>query len=367
MSTTTKMNPVEDFRNQLQRYTREFGAALPSHIPLERFMRVVLTAVNFDPDLLMADRASLFESALKAAQDGLLPDKRDGAFVVFNTKVKRDGVEKWIKKVQWMPMVFGILKKVRNSGQLATLTSRVVYAGDKYRYWIDEKGEHLEYEPGDDQDTNLMRFVFALAVTKDGASYIEHMTVRDVERTRAVSKSKDRGPWVDWYDEMAKKTAIRRLAKRLPMSSDLDDLVRRDDTIYDFDDKSSATTDLATQMFSVRNPLDDDDGSDAAGGSGSPAAGQTATDRVDQETGEVTKTEQVGPKQQPADTGAGPETAAPSQTASAPSQQQNAAASPPQAAAAGPGGAASMPGSPPAGTQSPAAKSGRSGLFTGDE
>ncbi len=63
---------------------------------------------------------------------------------------------------------------------------------------------------------------------KDGGVYREIMTVADVEKVRAISRAKDSGPWTVWWDEMARKTVLRRLSKRLPMSSDLDDLIHRD-------------------------------------------------------------------------------------------------------------------------------------------
>lgn len=221
------------FKDQLDQREEQFKAALPAHIPVERFMRVVLTAVQNNPDLLGASRQSFFNSCMRSAQDGLLPDGREGAIVIFNTKEKRDGRDVWIRKAQWMPMVFGILKKIRNSGEVATITARVVYGGDAFRYWIDDTGEHLTYEPSDNPDRSVVRRVFAMAKTKDGELFVEPLTPEDIEKIRNVSRSKDKGPWVDWWEEMAKKSAIRRLAKRLPMSTDLDDLIRRDDDLYD--------------------------------------------------------------------------------------------------------------------------------------
>lgn len=245
---------ASEIKAQVRASEGEFAAALPPHIPVERFMRVVQTAIVSNADLTRADRKSLFEAAMKAAQDGLLPDGRDGAFVIYNTKVGSGRNAEWIKKVQWMPMVAGILKKIRNSGELAMITARVVYAGDKFRYWIDDTGEHIEYEPADDADRSIVRRVFAMARTKDGALYVEPMTPEDVEKVRAVSRAKDSGPWRDWWDQMALKSAIRRLAKRLPMSADLDDLVRRDDALYDFDGDRQAvqTVPLRERLAAAR-------------------------------------------------------------------------------------------------------------------
>jgi recombination protein RecT len=68
-----------------------------------------------------------------------------------------------------------------------------------------------------------------VAVTKDGGSMIRVMSVAEINKRRGVSRAKDGPMWRDWWDEAAMKTVLRNLAKRLPASSDLDDLVRRDD------------------------------------------------------------------------------------------------------------------------------------------
>ncbi|MFK4823181.1 recombinase RecT [Paenochrobactrum sp. BZR 588] len=237
MNAVTQINqtrtPAESFRDQWTKQESEVAVALPPHIPVERFMRVVMTAVGGNADLMNADRRSLFESAMKAAQDGLLPDGRDGALVIFNTKIKEGNKDVWIKKVQWMPMVGGILKKIRNSGELLSLSAYVVYDNDEFEYTLGDE-ETIIHRPCLDSNRGDAKLVYAIAKTKDGGIYREIMTLKDVEKVRSVSKAGNYGPWADWWDEMAKKTVIRRLAKRLPMSSDLDDLMRRDDDLYDF-------------------------------------------------------------------------------------------------------------------------------------
>jgi recombination protein RecT len=203
----------------------EFAAALPPQIPVEKFIRTTLTAVQMNPDLLQADRRSLLGACMKAAQDGLLLDGREAAPVIFNTK---DG-----KKVQYMPMVGGILKKIRNSGELASISAQVAYDKDHFEYELGDN-ENIVHKPflGDDRGKPIA--VYAVAKTKDGAIYREVMSVADVEKVRASSKAGKFGPWVEWWDEMAKKTVIRRMAKRLPSSADVDQVFESDNEASGF-------------------------------------------------------------------------------------------------------------------------------------
>lgn len=248
--------PLVKLREQFESREDSFKAALPAHIPVERFMRVVLTATQRNPDLVTADRASLFNSALLAAQDGLLPDGREGALVIYNTKVKKK--DEWVKAVQWMPMIAGILKKCRNSGELSSIEAHTVHANDKfaYRIGIDEQPVH---EPDWFGDRGAVVGVYAVAKLKDGSRVSEIMSHREVESVRAVSRAKDSGPWTQWWGEMARKTVLRRLSKRLPISTDLDDLIRRDDALYDFegakaDAQRAAPRSLAGKLDALANP-----------------------------------------------------------------------------------------------------------------
>lgn len=277
----------------------DFQAALPPHIPVERFMRVVQTAIASNPDLGQADRRSLWESTMKAAQDGLLPDGRDAAFVIFNAKEKGpNGKDHWIKKVQFMPMVGGILKKIRNSGELLSIAAHVVYTNDTFSYALGDD-ERIEHTPCLDEDRGTPQLVYAIAKTKDGGVYREVMTVKDVEKVRNVSRAKDSGPWKTWWDEMAKKTVIRRLAKRLPMSTDLDDLMRRDDDLYDFSgQRADGAPPLGRPRSSLRQLLSAPPRSDAQGFSAEFVTREIGAERIDPDTGEV-ETEFTAPDGKP--------------------------------------------------------------------
>lgn len=216
---STELTPIEAMRGTLTKMSSEFQAALPPQIPVEKFIRTTLTAVQMNPDLLGADRRSLLGACMKAAQDGLMLDGREAAPVIFRTK---EG-----PKVQYMPMVGGILKKIRNSGELASISAQVAYENDLFEYTLGDD-EHISHKPFLGADRGKPLAVYAIAKTKDGAIYREVMSVSDVDKVRQASRAKDSGPWVQWWDEMAKKTVIRRLAKRLPSSADVDSVLASD-------------------------------------------------------------------------------------------------------------------------------------------
>jgi recombination protein RecT len=215
-----EITPMEQVRGALQKMEKEFSAALPPQIAVGKFVRTAVTAIQMNPELLAADRRSLFAACMKAAQDGLLLDGRESAPVIFNTKDRG-------KVVQYMPMVGGILKKIRNSGELASISANVVYDKDFFEYELGDN-EQITHKPflGDERGKPIA--VYAVAKTKDGAIYREVMSVSDVEKVRASSRAGKFGPWADWWDEMAKKTVIRRMAKRLPSSADTDQVMASD-------------------------------------------------------------------------------------------------------------------------------------------
>ncbi len=210
-----------------------FKAMLPSHYTLEKFFAIIERAVMSNPDLLFADQASFLEAALQAAEDGLPPDGKRGAFVVFNTKVQRGGNWVPIKKVQWMPMIRGIVEKLYNTGKVKSALARAVCVADKYRLWVDDAGEHIEHEEHAGERGDVITY-FAAVFMQDGTVYAEAMRPADVEKIKNVSKSKDNadGPWKLWYEEMAKKTIFKRLAKRLPMSVEIERMMSRDDEYF---------------------------------------------------------------------------------------------------------------------------------------
>ncbi|TWA71861.1 recombination protein RecT [Azospirillum baldaniorum] len=230
-------DPVKDLQADLSKETvkAQFAVALPAHIPPDQFVRVVMTAVAKNPDLAQADRRSLFNSCLEAAADGLLPNGKEAALVIFNTKEKQVGRDVWVKKVQYMPMVRGIRKLAFNSGQIKLLDAFCVHANDDFDYAYGFEPTVTHKPPKFGSDRGPIIGVYAVAETKDGERSLEVMDKAAVEKVRAVSRSKDSGPWVQWWDEMARKTVLRRLAKRLPLSAELERAIERDNALFEME------------------------------------------------------------------------------------------------------------------------------------
>ncbi len=195
-------------------------SVLPEHIKMSTFVRCAAIAMSQSKDLEEADRDSVIMSLTKCANDGLIPDNKEAALVTFNTNVGNKQNPKWVKKAQYLPMIDGVLKRARMSGQIATMSAKAVFEGDDFDYWLDENGEHIKYRPNLNSRGEF-KLAFAMAKLVTGDLIVEVMTKADIDKVRAASKTGEYGPWKDWYDRMACKAVFHRLARRLPNASEI--------------------------------------------------------------------------------------------------------------------------------------------------
>ncbi|MCB4863196.1 recombinase RecT [Sphingobium sp. PNB] len=248
-----RADPVVALRQSLSQMGDQLKMALPSHINVEKFQRVTMTAIQANPDLLNADRRSLFGAVVKAAQDGLLPDGREGALVIFNQKNRQ--TNGWDKKVQWMPMIAGVLKKIRQSGEIASVDVHVVHEHDKFTYRPGLDTVPV-FEPDWFADRGAPIGAYAIATLKTGEVIPpEIMNVQQIEAVRKVSRASDKGPWVDWWGEMARKTVMRRFAKRLPSSTDIEAEFERDETMLTKSAALAMAAEPEVQQIEAHPPL----------------------------------------------------------------------------------------------------------------
>lgn len=258
----TQQPKAPTFVERLEANTPQIAAVLPAHITAERFKKIVLSAVTQSPDLLKADQRSLFNACVKCASDGLVPDGREAALVVFNTNQRRkddQGVwrDNWVKLAQYMPMVRGLVKLARQSGDIAQISAQCVYAEEvkqgRFKLTYGDS-EAMHHEPILFGERGPMVLVYASVTFKDGGVQREFLNMDDLAKIRAVSRSKDKegrptGPWKDWFEEMAKKSAIRRLSKYLHLSADVQRTLERADEPTEFEKERASTLRLAASQL----------------------------------------------------------------------------------------------------------------------
>lgn len=226
-------NPYDVLKNQLEKSKGEFKPVLGTEANVERFIRVVLNAVIANPELLEADRRSLLTACMKAALDGLMPDNRDAVLNIYNTKVKKDGRESWVKMAQYLPMVGGLIKKLYESGEVTYLDAAAVYANDRFVF---RRGDDpkIEHEPCMGDDPGEIVAAYVVVKLKNGEIKREVMPRRDIEAVRKASKTPDKGPWQTWYDQQAIKSVIKRAYKQLPKTDALERIIAADNDALGF-------------------------------------------------------------------------------------------------------------------------------------
>jgi recombination protein RecT len=211
----TQRQEVQAIESSLKQMRARLIDSLPTHIPVQSFIATVLTACTVEPKLLGCDRHSLFLACLKCARDGLMPDGREAALAPFWDSKKA------VDMATYMPMVAGLLKKVRQSGELGSLSANAVYENDVFEYELGDN-ERILHKPVFRGKRGALVGAYAIAKTKDGAIYRRVLSEEDVQKIKAFSKSREKGPWSGTFEsEMWIKSAIRRLSKILPQSTDI--------------------------------------------------------------------------------------------------------------------------------------------------
>lgn len=204
-----------------------------------RFVATAKTAIQTHAQkdkLEKADRNSLYLAVKRAATDGLMPDGQEAALVIYNTKTTVNGKEQWLATVQYQPMVRGIVKLMRNSGEIDDVDAFVVHKNDKFSFkagrdkmpehdadWFGDRGEPIG--------------AWAFVKLKNGEVRVTMLTKERI--LRIATRSKQAGNYStsegkDW-EEFWKKAAIRNVSKLAPRSSQLDAALKEADKEFDFD------------------------------------------------------------------------------------------------------------------------------------
>ena len=223
----------------LDAYKPEFARLLGESVDPDVFMSVAYEAFRTNRDLLeiaLTAPDSLMKALHDAAALKLVPNGVLGSAYI----VPRKNKNTQRKEAHFQVGYRGLVELIMRSGHVSNVQSRVVYANEPFRI-VYGTTPRIEHEPIlDGAERGKVRGFYAVARMRDGSHVMDYMTVDQVNVIRDRSPSKS-GPWSTDYEEMGRKTVIRRLAKALPMSVEVQRAVELDDAAEGTTEVISAT------------------------------------------------------------------------------------------------------------------------------
>lgn len=147
---------------------------------------------------------------MQCAQLGLEPGPLGQAYII---PFKNKGVQEAV----FVPGYRGLIDLARRSGHIRSIYANEVREADHFviSYGV---GGTLEHKPDWKKSDSPVVGYYAFAELVGGGYQFTIMSKDQVEAHRRAHSKAKYGPWKDHFDEMAKKTLIRRLAKSLPMT-----------------------------------------------------------------------------------------------------------------------------------------------------
>lgn len=205
--------PQAVLRDMLVRMQDQIAAALPKHLTAERMIRVALTACQRVPKLLECDPVSVVGAVVQAAELGLeLSGPLGQAYLIprWNSKTKKH-------EATFQVGYKGLLSLAYRSADVISFQTGVVREADFFGYELGTNS-HLLHKPAL-RDRGDVTHVYAVVKVRSGGALFEVMSTKDIEEhRRRYSQASDTGPWTTAWEEMARKTVARRLAKWAPLS-----------------------------------------------------------------------------------------------------------------------------------------------------
>ena len=237
VATTAAAGEKKSMQSYIKTMEGEIKKALPSVITPERFTRMVLSALSTNPKLAVCTPKSFLGAMMAAAQLGLEPNTPLGQAYLIPYK------NKGVDEVQFQLGYKGLIDLAYRSGEVELVQAHVVYANDTFEceYGLEPK---LVHKPAD-KDRGEPIKVYAMFKTKSGGYGFEVMSMDDVRRhAEKYSQAYKTGfsPWKSNFEEMAKKTVLKKVLKYAPLKSDFVRGVVQDETIK---------TELSDDMYEV--------------------------------------------------------------------------------------------------------------------
>ena len=218
---------------------QSIGEVVPQHMTPERMVKVGLMALNRTPKLAQCSRDSFLQSMMDCSSLGLEPDGRRCHLIPYGNTC------------QLIIDYKGLIELAKRSGEVSIWKAETVKENDSFT-WVNGQVNHeIDFRT----DRGGLQCVYSIVQTKDGEIDTEVMTLAEVEAIRSRSKSGNAGPWKSDFEEMAKKTVIRRHSKRLTLSPEFQSALEKDGDQITFANVRDVTP--RNEISAKSNPFED--------------------------------------------------------------------------------------------------------------
>lgn len=231
----TKQKPKEvkltknmDISDMIKAMEPEIKKALPSVLTPERFTRMALNAISNTPKLQECTPMSFIAALMNAAQLGLEPNTPLGQAYLIPYHNKKAG----ILECQFQVGYKGLIDLAYRNLQMQTIQAQAVYSEDEFDYELGLNAK-LYHKPAFGNRGDVLGY-YALFKLENGGYAFEVMARSDIiayaqKYSQGINSSYS--PWKSNFDDMAKKTVIKRVLKYAPMKAEFARAVASDETI----------------------------------------------------------------------------------------------------------------------------------------
>ena len=218
--------PEATMKAYITKMEGEIKKALPSVLTPERFTRIVMSAISSTPQLAETTPQSFLGAMMTAAQLGMEPNTPLSQAYLLPYR------NKGVLECQFQLGYKGLIDLAYRSGEVTIIQAHEVCENDDFTYsfGLDPQLHHV---PAKSHRGEVICY-YAMFRTKDGGFGFEVMSREDVEKhAKRYSKSYNSGfsPWSTNFDEMAKKTVLKKALKYAPLKSDFVRGISNDETI----------------------------------------------------------------------------------------------------------------------------------------
>lgn len=218
-------NKPMTLQDQINKMMPAIKMALPKTITPERFTRICLSAVSGNKALGECEPTTFLAAMMQSAQLGLEPNTPLGQAYLIPYRNNRENR----MECQFQLGYKGLLDLAHRSGQIKFIGAETVYEGDEFEYELG-LAMTLKHKPAV-SNRGEAKFYYAVYKMVNGGEGFVVMSKQDVIKHRNKYSKAKRSPWDDNFDEMAKKTVLKKLLKYMPLSTEAASQIATDQTV----------------------------------------------------------------------------------------------------------------------------------------